>query len=68
MADLIGAFRGIEIFKQNEEKSIHIDSLVFRLFNKVTSSILVIASLAVTARQFFGEPISCDAGKVSTYY
>ena len=44
------------------EKTLVIDSWTFQLFNKVTCSLLVAGSLLVTARQFFGHPIRCDAG------
>ena len=33
--------------------------------HQVTSSLLVLGSIIVVARQFFGEPIRCDAGTVS---
>ena len=66
MAELLGIFRDNPLFKR-KDKNICIDSLTFRLLNKVTTSILVICSIAVTARQFFGDPISCDAGKVSLF-
>lgn len=42
-----------------------IDSWIFQLMNKVTPAIMTIASIVVSARQFFGEPIRCDAGLVS---
>ena len=41
-----------------------IDSWIFKLMNKLTPGMLTIASIIVSARQFFGEPIRCDAGAV----
>ncbi len=63
MAQLVAMFREASFFKAGE-KDICIDSLTFRLYNKVTSAALVLLSVAVSARQFFGDPITCDAGKV----
>ena len=39
-----------------------IDSWIFQLMSKVTPGLLTIASIIVSAKQFFGEPIRCDAG------
>ncbi len=39
--------------------SVRIDNTVFRLHYKVTFVILVTASLLVTSKQYFGDPIDC---------
>ncbi len=59
MAQMLTTFKEMLVFK---EKSLSIDSWTFMLFNKVTTPLLVLCSLAVSARQFFGEPIRCDTG------
>ena len=64
MAELLGAF-GKAIGSFLELKQVSIDNWCFKLFYKVTTSLLVICSVLVTFRQFFGEPIQCDAGSVS---
>ncbi len=46
------------------QKSLSIDSWSFKLFNTVTTPLLICCSIAVSARQFFGEPVRCDAGSV----
>jgi len=48
-----------------EINTVSIDNWVFKLFYKVTTTILVFSSILVTSRQFFGEPIQCDAGASS---
>lgn len=63
MAQMLAALRESFWF-HGKRSTLCIDSWTFRLFNKVTSALLVMASLAVTARQFFGDPILCDAGLV----
>ena len=63
MADLIGLIRKALWF--TEEDSLTIDSKVFQLYNKVTIIVFIASSVLVTTRQFFGHPISCDAGYVS---
>ena len=37
-------------------------SWTFSVFSKVTASLLILSSVIVTARQFFGQPITCDPG------
>ena len=46
-----------------EINAISIDNWGFRLFYKWTTTLLVGCSFLVTSRQFFGDPIKCDAGK-----
>jgi len=64
MAELLGAF-GKAISSFLELKQVSIDNWSFKLFYKVTTSLLLVCSVLVTARQFFGEPIQCDAGAAS---
>ena len=45
--------------------TISVDNWAFKLYYKATVVIFVFASILVTARQFFGSPIYCDAGAVS---
>ena len=64
MAELLGA-----VTKATSSilglKQVSIDNWGFKLFYRFTTTILVFCSILVTARQFFGEPIQCDAGSVS---
>ena len=64
MAELIGVLRKALWF--TEEDSLMIDSTVFQLHNKVTIIVFVFSSILVFTKQFFGSPIRCDAGYVST--
>ena len=64
MAELLGAF-GKAISSFLELKQVSIDNWCFKLFYKITTSVLILSSVLVTARQFFGEPIQCDAGSRS---
>ena len=63
MAEILGGIKNALWF--THKKAPCIDSWTFQIFNKVTSSLLVLGSIVVVARQFFGEPIRCDAGTVS---
>jgi len=64
MAELLGAVtKATSSFL--ELKEVSIDNWGFKLFYKVTTTILVFCSILVTARQFFGEPIQCDAGSAA---
>ena len=65
MAAILGSLKDALWF--THKKAPCIDSWTFQIFNKVTSSLLVLGSVIVVARQFFGEPIRCDAGTVSNY-
>jgi len=60
MAEILGILKKSLWF--TNKKTLVIDSWSFQLFNKVTSSLLVTFSILVTAKQFFGRPIRCDAG------
>ena len=64
MAELLGAF-GKAISSFLELKQVSIDNWVFKLFYKVTTSLLLVCSVLCTFKQFFGEPIQCDAGAAS---
>lgn len=62
MAEIIGAVTGVtKSFL--EINKISIDNWGFKLFYKWSTTLLVFCSVIVTARQFFGDPIKCDAGK-----
>lgn len=46
-------------------KKVNIDNVVFKLHYKVTVTLLLTFSFFVTSKQYFGNPIECDAdGKV----
>jgi len=61
MAELIGVVSKA-VGSYFELQQVSIDNWSFKLFYKITTSILVLSSVLVTARQFFGDPIKCDAG------
>ncbi|XP_023322025.1 innexin inx2 isoform X1 [Eurytemora carolleeae] len=61
MAELVGAVTKVTTGFL-EVNAISIDNWGFKLFYKWTTSLLVFCSVLVTARQFFGSPIQCDAG------
>ncbi|KAK7067145.1 Structural component of the gap junction, partial [Halocaridina rubra] len=51
---------------------IHTDNNIFRLHYKATMFVLIVCSLLVTSRQYFGDPIDCvtsnvDPGLMDTY-
>jgi len=41
---------------------VSIDNWSFKFYYKYTTSLLLLCSAGTTARQFFGDPIECDAG------
>ena len=45
--------------------SVSVDNWTFKCYYKVSVTLFVLSSVLVTARQFFGAPIACDAGSVS---
>ena len=47
---------------------VSIDNWSFKLYYKVTAGLIVLCSFLVSGRQFFGNPIHCDAGSVSFNY
>ena len=65
MANVIGA---VTTVTSNflEINQVSIDNWTFKLFYKFTTVYLVTSSVLSTAKQFFGSPIQCDAGSVST--
>ena len=67
MAELLGAVTKVTS-SFLELKKVSIDNWGFQLFYKFSTTILVFCSILVTARQFFGEPIQCDAGSVSSIH
>jgi hypothetical protein len=48
-----------------EINTISIDNWTFKLFYKWSTSLFVFGSICVTHKQFFGDPIVCDAGHAS---
>jgi len=56
----------VSLFKNSiwfgKTKSLKIDSIAFTAFCQITPSLLVLESVMVSARQFFGHPIKCDTG------
>jgi len=64
MAELLGAVTKVTS-SFLELKKVSIDNWGFQLFYKFSTTILVFCSILVTARQFFGEPIQCDAGSAA---
>jgi len=46
-----------------EPDKVSIDNWVFKLYYRVTPMIIGICTVLVCTSQFFGEPISCDAGQ-----
>ena len=44
--------------------TITVDNWAFKLFYKWTVTLLVTCSVLVASKQFFGGPITCDAGAV----
>ncbi len=50
------------------DKGLSIDNWTFKVQTVMTSAILIGSAMAVTAKQFFGEPIRCDGGKVLFTY
>ena len=64
MAETIEGF-GKALSSFLELKQVNIDNWWFKLFYKVTTVLLLLSTALVTVRQFFGEPIQCDAGSVS---
>ena len=65
MAELIVMFKDVLSF--SNKKSIVIDSWEFKTSSQFTPALLVLASMIVTARQFFGQPIRCDPSNVSNF-
>ena len=47
-----------------EAATISVDNWTFKCFYRISTTVLIACSVAATARQFFGSPIICDAGKV----
>ena len=62
MAELVRMFKDALWFRN--KKAITIDSSAFKTSSQLTPAVLVLGSIVVTARQFFGHPIKCDPGAV----
>lgn len=54
MLDIFGGLR--RVFRR---RMVSVDNIVFRLHWMLTSAILIASSLAVTSRQYLGDPIAC---------
>ena len=65
MAELVRMFKDALWFRN--KKSITIDSSAFKTSSSLTPALMVLGSIIVTARQFFGHPIKCDPGAVGFY-
>ncbi|XP_040564164.1 innexin inx2 [Lepeophtheirus salmonis] len=59
---MLGVFQPLTAFLKLD--SVWIDNNVFRLHYKATVMVFVAASLMVTSRQFFGDPIDCIVDNV----
>nr|AAR82839.1 innexin-like protein 3 [Hyposoter didymator ichnovirus] len=55
MSDLMGAFRGIL-----KRRSVRLDNTFFCLHYKFTVTFLMVSSILVASRQYFGGPIDCE--------
>lgn len=51
-----------------EINTVSVDNWTFKCFYKVSTSLLIFSSVIVSARQFFGVPITCDGGLVRRIY
>ena len=67
MAELVNLFRNLNVFGKHSSRSLKIDSFAFTAFCQITPSLMVLGSVIVTARQFFGDPIKCDIGNVRNF-
>lgn len=54
---MLGLFKQLSVFLKLD--SVQIDNNIFRLHYKGTVIVMVLASLLVTSRQYFGDPIDC---------
>ena len=62
MAELLLMLKDVVWFSHNNR--IVIDSSEFKISSQFTPGLLVLGSMIVTTRQFFGQPIKCDSGAV----
>jgi len=46
--------------------TVTIDNFAFKLYYKWTTTMLLFSSMMVTAKQYFGSPIQCDAGNAAS--
>ena len=46
--------------------TISVDNWTFKMYYKLTIVVVIVMTTMVTSRQFFGHPIYCDAGSVSS--
>ena len=64
MASMLGVVT--KVTSSMFDTSCSVDNWTFKCFYRVTTAVMVGCSVLVTARQFFGAPIACDAGSVRT--
>ena len=62
MASMLGVVT--KVTSSMFDTSCSVDNWTFKCFYRVTTAVMVGCSVLVTARQFFGAPIACDAGSV----
>lgn len=55
MIDFLNSFKSLIKLEQ-----IHTDNNVFKLHYKFTVIILIVFSILLTSKQYFGDPINCD--------
>ena len=64
MASMLGVVT--KVTSSMFDTSCSVDNWTFKCFYRVTTAVMISCSVLVTARQFFGAPIACDAGSVRT--
>ena len=62
MASMLGVVT--KVTSSMFDTSCSVDNWTFKCFYRVTTVVMIGCSVLVTARQFFGAPIACDAGSV----
>ena len=67
MADALEAATGAtKMFL--EFQGVSTDNMTFKLFYRVTTTLLILASVLATSKQIFGDPISCGLVRMSTVF
>ena len=65
MAEILGAATSATKFFL-EVNQISIDNFTFKLFYKATTTLCLACSVIASAKQFFGDPISCEVVSSNT--
>ena len=61
MADIVGsAVTSAQGFLGLNTENVTIDNLTFKLFYKVTTTLLLLCTALTSMKQFFGDPIACE--------